>query len=461
MSPVSNLRAFLTEKGMRARAIRSAGFTAVKFGGQNFLRLASNLVLTRLLFPEAFGIMAIVQVVLGGVAMFSDLGIRASIVQNVRGGEPDFLNTAWTIQIIRGFILGFVVFFAAGPVATFYDTPILSDILKVVAIVPVIQGFASTRLATASRNLFLGRMVGLQIGTQFVGIIVMIVLAWWLESVWALVIGSIVGPLLTSVLSHVVIPGIPNRLRLEKEALKELFNFGKYIFFTTIAVFFANQGDKAVLGKFVSLSELAIYNIAFFLASVPALLGKALDSAVMFPLYSRRPPSESESNRRKINRARFLITGVLMAGLAVLALSGDWLVRLLYDPRYHGAGPFMILITLVAMPRVIIASYSSLPLAAGHSGRFAILVTTGATLEFGFLFLGASAYGVVGVILGPLLAAILYYPLLVFMTRRYRGWDARHDAVYVPLALVLGAAVFYIHQDLLLDTLAAAGIWPR
>src|SRR6056297_1388295 len=130
---LERIRTVFSDDGMAARAIRSAGFTAVKFGGQNFLRLASNLVLTRLLFPEAFGIMAIVQVVLGGVAMFSDIGIRASIVQNPRGDEPDFLNTAWTVQIIRGIFLGLIVFFSAGSVATFYEEQILADILRVVA----------------------------------------------------------------------------------------------------------------------------------------------------------------------------------------------------------------------------------------------------------------------------------------------------------------------------------------
>lgn len=72
---------------------------------QQLIRLGSNLILTRLLFPEAFGLMALVQTFMTGLAMFSDIGIGPSIIQNRRGEDPDFLNTAWTIQIGRGVML--------------------------------------------------------------------------------------------------------------------------------------------------------------------------------------------------------------------------------------------------------------------------------------------------------------------------------------------------------------------
>lgn len=458
MGALSRVKTLFSDEGLKARAIRSSGFTVIRFGGQNGLRLASNLILTRLLFPEAFGIMAIIQVVLAGMAMFSDFGIRGSIVQDERGDDPDFLNTAWTFQICRGFVLGLIVALIAGPIARFYETPILADLLLVSAIVPVIQGFVSTRMATASRKLFIGRMVSIHLGSQFVGILVMIALAWWLESVWALVIGSLVGPLIITGLSHMnsVLPGIKNRIMFERDAFGRLFNFGKYIFLATIAGFFINQGDKAILGKYVTLSELAIYNIAFFLASVPMLMAQAMNQAVLFPLYARRPPSESTENRRKIDRARLMITGVLMGGLAVLALIGDWLIRVLYDARYYDAGPLMILIALAAMPRVIMASYSSLPLAAGDSGRYAAVLSGGALFQLSLVFLGAVYFGVVGVIIAPLISAVLYHPVVAMTARRYQGWDLRHDLFYYALGIAIAVGVGLLHGELMADLIGNA-----
>ncbi len=448
------LLGYLKGDGMRARAIRSSGFTFLKLGGHNILRLASNLILTRLLFPEAFGIMALVQVVLSGVTMFSDFGIRGSIIQDKRGTDPNFLNTAWTVQIVRGLLLGLIVLFAARAISEFYETPLLRELLLVSAAVPVIQGFASTRLASASRELYIGRMVGLQLGAQFVAIIVTIFLAWWLETVWALVFGALVGPALVTILSHVVIPGIRNRPRFDIDALKRLFAFGKYIYLGTIAGFFVNQGDKVVLGKFISLGELAIYNIALFLASVPILLGQSLLGSVVFPLYARRPPWESRENRRKIQRSRFFMTGVLLSGLLVLALIGEVLVTVLFDERYHGAGPLVIVIALSAMPRIILQSYPTLPLAYGHSGRFASLNIALAVSQLALVFLGAKFAGVIGAAVAPALSYLLYYPFLVVMVRRYQGWDVAHDVFYFAVALGIAATVFTFNRETLLMVLS-------
>ena len=96
------LREKLSSQSIKAKSVRSSGLTFLSIGGSNGLRLVSNLILTRLLFPEAFGLMALVQVFIAGLNMFSDAGIRTAIIRHTRGDDPDFLNTAWTIQIIRG-----------------------------------------------------------------------------------------------------------------------------------------------------------------------------------------------------------------------------------------------------------------------------------------------------------------------------------------------------------------------
>ena len=74
------IAALFSGEGVRARALRGASMTMIGFGGSNFLRLVSNLILTRLLFPEAFGLMALVQVFMSGMQMFSDIGIKTAIM---------------------------------------------------------------------------------------------------------------------------------------------------------------------------------------------------------------------------------------------------------------------------------------------------------------------------------------------------------------------------------------------
>ncbi|HZJ69863.1 MAG TPA: oligosaccharide flippase family protein, partial [Planctomycetota bacterium] len=105
---------------MRVLVRRSATWSILAHGGSQLLRFASNIVLARLLFPEAFGLMAIVNALLQGLHLFSDIGIGPSIIQNARGNDPAFLNTAWTVQVVRGTVLWLVACAIALPAAIFY-----------------------------------------------------------------------------------------------------------------------------------------------------------------------------------------------------------------------------------------------------------------------------------------------------------------------------------------------------
>lgn len=437
------LSTYLKGDGYAARTFRGSTLTIFSFGGQTLLRLASNLILTRILFPEAFGLMALVQVVLSGAAQFSDIGIRSSIVRDERGGETAFLHTAWTLQIIRGFLLAAAVFFLAEPAASFYDAPELANLLKFCALVPFIQGFNSTRMLSANRNIQFGRLTALMFGEQFLNIGLMIFLAWWLDSVWALAIGTVVGAAILAIGSHVVLKGESNWFALEKDAARRMFRFGRFIFFSTVAGFFLNQGDKLILGKYVSLEELAIYNIAYLLAAMPLLLSGMLNERIFFPLYARIPPTESLENRAQINRTRLIITAGLLGTIAIFALLGDPLVRLLYDARYHGAGALMSLIALSLLPRLITFTYERMSLAYGHSGRFAVLTVTVAVVQVVFLMIGIQQLGLLGAIVAQPAALIATYPLMLWINWPYRGWHAVHDVFYWIAAVAVSAFVIW------------------
>jgi len=138
---------------------------------QQMLRLAGNLVLTRLLFPEAFGLMALVNIFLQGLAMFSDLGLGPSIIQNPRGTEPDFLNTAWTVQVIRGFVLCACALLLGWPLACFYKQSELAFLLPVAGVSAVISGLQSTAMYTENRKLVLGRITLIGVAAQLAGLL--------------------------------------------------------------------------------------------------------------------------------------------------------------------------------------------------------------------------------------------------------------------------------------------------
>ncbi len=432
---------------MKARAVRGTTFSILSFGGSQFIRLISNLILTRLLFPDAFGLMALVQVLLIGLDNFSDFGIGPAIIQSKRGTEARFLNTAWTLQIIRGLVLWLVACALAAPVANFYGQPELKQIIPILSLVTIFTGFGSTRIYLATRNLTLGQVTVVEIGSQFIGTVVMILLAVWLRSVWALVFGSMVIALLKTALSHALISGPRNSIQWDAKAFNEIFHFSKYIFIGTIAGYFLQQGDKLVLGRYVTLDELAVFSIAQIFATLPLMMSYQLVERVMLPLYRNRPPLESESNRKMVGRARALLILGLLAIAAVLAVSGNVLVETLYDARYHLAGPFLVLISISILPRLIFGAYSFILIANGNSKDYTILTSGAALVRMAALVLGIQQFGILGAIFAPIVVDLLTYPFQIYFIRRYRGWYGLYDVGLLLLSVLIAAAALWANPE--------------
>lgn len=438
---------WLRGDGLKARALRGTGMTMTAIAGENLLRLLSNLVLTRLLFPEAFGLMALVQTFILGLKMLSDTGVVPSIVRSDRGDDPDFLNTAWVLQIARGVLLWLGACALALPVATFYDEPILAQMLPVTGLSVLISGFATTKVATARRHLALGRLTLINLGTQILGILVMIGLAWAWQTVWALVIGGLISALATVVAQHIALPGIRNRFHWERRAFNELFGFGVFILLSSALGFLMNHGHKLVLGAYLAMAEFGVYNVGAMLAVLPFMVSNRISDAVVFPLYRHRPVAESAANRRNVFRARRLVIAGSLAMAGALAFAGIPLVDLLYDPRYAMAGPVVTLMCLALVPQLVVGSYVAVFLAAGDSRSQFLLVLVGAILQMALLFLAVDLAGTFGVILVPLAVNLLLSPLRIYLLRRHHGWDPVGDIVLSTSGCLVTGLACWLYWD--------------
>jgi O-antigen/teichoic acid export membrane protein len=435
----------MTGQSLTARVARSASWLIIGYGGSQALRLASNLILTRILFPEAFGLMALVQVVLIGLTLFSDVGISPSIAQSKRGDDPVFLDTAWTIQVVRGFCLWAMTGVLAWPAAQFYGAPELLWFLPIAGVSLAISGFNPTRIETANRHLLVGRLTVLDLAAQVLGLTAMILLALATQSVVALVIGGVLQTSAKLALTHFGLPGHRNRFCWDKQAADELIRFGRWIFLSTAFWFLTSQGDRAILGKFVTLDVLGIYNIGYFLASFPMLLGHTLNHRLMIPVYRDKPAAASADNRRRQQLLRGGLTAGSLGLLLVMAYAGPWLAGFLYDDRYAAAGALVVMTSLALAPAVITMTYDQAALAAGDSRGFFLFSATRAVLQTLMFLAGVAGFGLPGGIAALCLSMLASYPVLIWLARKHGVWDARHDAGFGLVWLLAGAGALYLH----------------
>ncbi|MCF6200411.1 MAG: oligosaccharide flippase family protein [Hyphomicrobiaceae bacterium] len=418
-------------KNLKSKIISSSVITVLGFGSTQALRFVANLILARILFPEAFGIMALVNVVLVGLAMFSDVGIVPSIIQNKRGEEPAFLNTAWSIQIIRGFALWLIAGLIAWPAMILYGQDILLPLICVAGFTTVLDGFQSTAVATAPRNLQLGRLTIVQVSGQLIGITTMIVLAWLYQSVWALVIGSLVGAFAEMVFGHLFLPSHKHRLHFEPDALKALFNFGQWIFLSTLVSFLGGQGLRAIQGIYVSTATLGLISIAAALATIFLELTLRLSSAVIFPALSHIARERKSEIGRAVKRIRWRLLAATLPGFIMLSLSSGLIITMLYDERYTSAATFLAILAIAGAIETLAIVFHGAYMALGNTHIYFQLTAFSTFARIVGMVAGFHMGGVNGMLIGMACGTLCAYLMALAYAAR-SGWiDPLHELAII------------------------------
>lgn len=421
---------------LKKQAVRGAFWTVLSFGTSQVLRFGSNLLLTRLLYPEFFGLMALINIFIIGLRLFSDVGIGLSIVQNKRGDDPDFINTAWTVQVVRGFGLWFICLAIAYPVSVLYNEPQLLWMLPVVGLSTIFDGFCSTAPYTLERKLALSKLTLLEIASQLVQISVMLTWAYFNPTIWALVFGGLVAAMVKMVWTHQLIPEYRNHLAWDISAVTEIFSFGQWIFLSTALTFMAEQADRLILGRLFPLDLLGIYGVALMLSDVPRQVALALSHRVILPAASRLADLPRPELRAKILRHRQKLLWVLMLGIAILAGWGDQLVAFLYDDRYQKAEWMLPLLAIGIWPRLLCATIET-SLYAIHKmqyttmANFCRLLSTVCGIGLGYQLLQ-----VPGAIIAVALNDVFYYSTVSYGLQR-EGLGCLSQDLKMTSALVL------------------------
>lgn len=438
---MSELSVAQAPQALRSLTRRAALWTTLGQVGHQVLRLGSNLILTRLLLPEYFGVMVIINVFVLGLGLFSDVGLGPNIIRHKRGEDADFLNTAWTIQILRGFILWACAWALSGVMARLYEIPELTTLLPVAALTAVIGGFESTARYSLNRKIHLGRVTLLELGQQASSITFMVVWAALNPSIWALVCGGVFGACVRTLFSHWLLPGIRNRWHWDRDAARSLISFGKWIFLSTALGFLANRGDRLILGAAMSQAELGVFSVAAILAHSPVRIAGQISMKVLLPLYSRLSDAGPGNLSREIGKTRLRMTVLASLGLSVIALGGEWIVSSLWPESFWDAGRMTRILAIGSIGSVTIATLQPVLLACGDGRAHFISTLSRALLLLGALLVGQHFWGVTGALVGLASAPTLHYPVLAFLVRRHGAWTPRADVWGLVASVLLAACL--------------------
>ncbi len=399
----------LNPKSLRHRLVRAASWSLLGYGVSQVIRLGSNLVLTRLLAPELFGVMAIGYMVVVGLNMFSDIGLGPSIVQNPRGEDPRFLNVCWAVQILRGSIITLVglcvalalhlatkVWATSGATSVYAD-PRLPGVVAGLSLIGVVYGLESTKVWLARRRMALGRLTQIELASSVVATVVTLVWAFWSPSIWALVFGWVVGAMVKTAATHLALQGPGNRLQWESQAFSEIFAFGKWTFLSSSLSFVLTSGDRIMLGGLLDTKMMGFYAIAFLLVnSLQAAMGR-LEGYALLPALGEVVRIRPAQLKRTIYRVRLPLDVVCLLFSGALVVLGDLIVKTLYDSRYGPVG-WMLSILALTLVSSRLDMFDQCLLALGRPNLLSGLTTVRLVALYSLVPLGYLIFGPKGAI---------------------------------------------------------------
>ena len=385
---------FTHRENLTGRTLIAASWSLIGSSGRGLLRLMSNLILTRLLFPEAFGLMATAMVIVNLIQLFSDTGIKTALIQNPRGGSPEFINTSFIISIIRNMLLFIILIFAIQPVVSFYQQEALRPLLWIMAFALLVEGFQNPGLPIVIKKMQIEKQVLYSVGSQFAGFVCTIILVYNFRSVTAVAVGYLLTSIFRVIASYLIISYRP-QLKWDRQSGLELLHFGKFVFVNTMVGWMILNLDRLVLAKTLDMNQLGYYNIALYIGVFLSDILIQIFSQSYFPALSMIA-NQPEKVHQSFHKALHSIIPVVVPILTLTALFSNEIILVLYDPRYSFAAGVLFWLSLKSIINVITDIQSGTIFALGKPVYVTISNTVGLIILVAFLPYVSRNYGIQG-----------------------------------------------------------------
>ena len=323
--------------------------------------LVSTLILVRLLMPSDFGLVAMAMSFVAMAELLAAFGFDIALIHNRSAAEHHY-HTAWTCNALLGMVIGGVMIAAAAPVAAFYSRPELFWVVCALALGPVIAGAENIGVVAFRKELEFRKEFAFQLGKKLIGFVVVVPLAWFWRSHWALVAGILATKLAATSLSYAVHPFRP---RFSMRDAGSLFRFSRWMLLNNMLSFLKERTSDFAIGSFGGAAQLGLYNISYEIANLPTSELSAPINRAMIPGYSSIRNQPEEVSRLFLGSTQALALLALPAA-AMLAVLAPLLVPVLLGSKWLAAVPLIQILAFNGAVLVFLSQTTGTLVALGH-----------------------------------------------------------------------------------------------
>ena len=442
---------------LAARTLKSGIWVSAMNISDRLLQIVLLVVLAAMLGPTAFGLLGIALVTINAIKRFSRLGFSEALIQQKDENVDAYLNTAWSMQVLRGLALAAITFLAAPLIASVFGEPEATPILRVIAISPLLEGLHNPGIVYFRKNLEFHKQFVYQLSGSILNFVVALVIAFFVvESVWALVAGYVIADATRLVASYLLHDHRP-RPSLDLDLARELFGYGKWITGSGAVLFLINEGDDAVVGVLLSATALGLYQTGYRLGKAPSREVTQIVSSVLFPAYSKLQEDIDALRRAFLQTVRITTLLSFPIGVGVVVVARPF-VEAFMGQAWVEMVPAMQLIGVYGLLVSFAATFGPVWKALGRPDYITKLGALRLVLMAALVVPAVNAYGVTGmaaVVVGVYLFAIM--PLDVHLAAKSVETTKLRllsEVTYPAVASVaMGAVVVLVQRNLTADPL--------
>lgn len=292
----------------------SRGFVAIKF-----------LLLARLLGPESMGLISIALVSLAFVEATTELGLMHAVVQRKFDLNLGQSNALWTLQLIRGIAISFILYISAPMLVNLFQVPDSLSVLQLISIIPLLRGLASIGFFNSNRNRNFRTISLIQVCVTLIDLLVSVILIMYIPTPMSAIMGLVIAEFVRVILSHIIYKTYP-RINFDFKSISDIVNYGKWIWANSVSSFLFNQLDKVLASRYLGVSMVGYYQMSQKMTQMSITDISFAMGQYLFPVFSKMNREKNISITKFYIKIMEVIVGFAIFTSAVLYINAEWIV---------------------------------------------------------------------------------------------------------------------------------------
>lgn len=431
------------QKNLKQKAAAGMVWTAFQKYSKMIISFISGIILARLLTPHDYGCIGMLSIFMVLAETFIDGGFGSALIQKKQPTQVDYSTIFWW-NIAVSVVMYAVLFFSAPAISRFYNIPLLSDVLRVQALVLFIYALNIIQRNQLRKKLNFKLLSIVSVTTSIIALTVTIFMAYKGFGVWALVAQNLIVSAIPSLVFWFYVKWRPI-WTFSWTSFKELFSFGFYMFLTHLVNRFSQQLQGLLIGKFYSASTMGYYSKAHGTERLASTSISQVMTQVTYPLYAS-VQDDKKAMQNMIKRLTMTISYITFPLMFILVLCAKPIFVLLYSERWLQSVPYFQVLCMAGLAYCLQSVNLQTISAIGKSKTMFWWTLIKRSIGTGGIVCGLVLFGMKGLLAAVVIFTWFAYAVNIGLVSKHIGYKWHQqikDILPVAIASVLAAIVSY------------------